>query len=39
MVEKWSAVELARSDKVEALVKETYRFAAQNYPLQHSWRR
>jgi hypothetical protein len=39
MIEKWGAIELARSDKVESLIKETYRFAAQNYPLQHSWRR
>jgi hypothetical protein len=36
---KWSALELARCNESEALVKETYRFAAYNFPQQQSWRR
>jgi hypothetical protein len=36
---KWSALELTRCNENEALIKETYRFAAQNFPQQQSWRR
>lgn len=36
---KWSALELVRSTDSEALIKETYRFAAYHFPQQQSWRR
>jgi hypothetical protein len=36
---KWSALELVRSGASEALIKESYRFAAHNFPQQQSWRR
>jgi hypothetical protein len=36
---KWKTQDLIRSTESEALVKETYRFAAHNFPQQQSWRR
>jgi hypothetical protein len=36
---KWSALELIRSTDSEALIKESYRFAAHHFPQQQSWRR
>ncbi|MDB5408584.1 MAG: hypothetical protein JWL84_3496 [Rhodospirillales bacterium] len=37
--DKWAVQELIRSSESEALIKETYRFAAHNFPQQQSWRR
>ena len=39
MIEKWGERKIERSMDVEALIKETYRFVAQNFPLSQSWRR
>jgi hypothetical protein len=36
---KWEALEIARSSEAEALVKESYRFVAQHFPQQQSWRK
>jgi hypothetical protein len=36
---KWAALELVRTSESEALIKETYRFAAHNFPQHQSWRR
>jgi hypothetical protein len=39
MIEKWGERKIERSMDVEALIKETYRFVAQNFPLSQNWRR
>jgi uncharacterized coiled-coil DUF342 family protein len=39
MIEKWSERKIERSMEVEALIKETYRFAARNFPLTQKWKR
>ncbi|HZS85734.1 MAG TPA: hypothetical protein VFA50_22900 [Stellaceae bacterium] len=39
LLEKWGARKIERSMEIEGLIKETYRFAAQNYPLTQNWRR
>jgi hypothetical protein len=36
---KWMGQDLVRSAESEALIKETYRFAAHNFPQHQSWRR
>jgi hypothetical protein len=39
LIEKWGAHKIERSMEIEMLIKETYRFAAQNYPMMQNWRK
>ena len=39
LVAKWERTSTTRSPEVEALIKETYRFGACNFPLEKSWKR
>jgi len=36
---KWEALDASRSPEAEALIKESYRFAAYHFPQQQRWRR
>lgn len=39
LLAKWDGLSAARSPEAEALIKESYRFAAYHFPQQQSWRR
>jgi hypothetical protein len=39
LLAKWEGLGTARSSEAEALIKESYRFAAQHFPQMQSWRR
>lgn len=39
LIAKWTATKVERGEAVEALVKQTYRFVAQEYPVRSSWQR
>jgi hypothetical protein len=39
LLAKWEALEVVRSPEAEALIKETYRFAAHHFPQMQKWRR
>jgi uncharacterized coiled-coil DUF342 family protein len=39
LIVKWEELEVVRSPEAEALIKETYRFAAYHFPQNQSWRR
>jgi hypothetical protein len=39
LLAKWEGLAAARSPEAEALIKESYRFAAYHFPQQQSWRR
>jgi hypothetical protein len=37
LIEKWNAIEYQRGNPAVALIRETYRFLAQNYPVSVEW--
>jgi len=39
LLAKWEGLEVARSPQAEALIKESYRFAAHHFPQMQKWRR
>jgi hypothetical protein len=39
LLAKWEGLSASRSPEAEALIKESYRFAAYHFPQQQSWRR
>lgn len=39
LLAKWDGLSASRSPEAEALIKESYRFAAYHFPQQQSWRR
>jgi hypothetical protein len=39
LLAKWEGMSSTRSPEVEALIKESYRFVAYNFPQQQSWKR